>query len=900
MNRKYLTAFIAGLCIFALMGATFKTLVLDESGDCSQSVNFTGTTTLNSAAIATQAYSDGLVSTHNADGSAHSSAFAAKLTAANNLSDVSSVSTARTNLGLGTAATQNVGTSAGNVVQLDGSAKLPAVDGSALTNLPASGESNTASNVGTGTGVFAQKSGVDLQFKSLIAGTNIEITYDSTGITISATGSASGEANTASNIGVGGVGVFAQKSGVDLQFKNIIAGSNKVLVSDDTADSEIAVDVQPGNIAHQDLSGAGTNTHSQIDSHISSTSNPHSVTAAQVGAISTAGTAEINGLAEKTTPANDDEIVIEDSAASYAKKKVKISNLPSGSGSTDDTSRGDGTWTSTTSSPSQRATEEALNDSGVRYDDRASASGVSDHERLLMRNVSSDSANTKLLLHFEGDDASTTFTDSSEALQEITAYGNAQIDTAYYKFGAASGLFDGTGDYLGLTDSTDYNLGISASPFTIEFWYKSSTSANMCFYNRGGGGSDWSMTNGWQQLIQYETSGEMVFYYNNNGSSVRVSQTASVDGNWHHVAVVYDGTTTYVYVDGARGTGVTTGGYYKPATSNVTRIGYYQNSSGGYFNGSLDEFRISKGVARWSANFSVPTSAYSVSTERDNRMSSVKVSDINHAMCQGRLTLESGVPVSTTDQTAKTTLYFTPNVTGENCGNKITIYDGTKWVLYSFSELSLSLSGFTASTNYDIFIYDNTGTLTLSATAWTNNTTRATELTAQDGIYVKTGATNYRYLGTIRITSTTGQCEDSNAKRFVWNMYNRVVRNGLSSNSNATWSYSTATFREYNGGSGQTRFECVNGLATHFAVESSQFCTNAGSNTTYLQVGIDSTTNGYRTKNYYGNYIVAEYGTAESYISIGYHYFTMIEYCSGGTSTIYGGAGYGAQFSFLN
>jgi hypothetical protein len=213
-----------------------------------------------------------------------------------------------------------------------------------------------------------------------------------------------------------------------------------VLVSDDTADSEIAVDVQPGNIAHQDLSGAGTNTHSQIDSHISSTSNPHSVTAAQVGAISTAGTAEINGLAEKTTPANDDEIVIEDSAASYAKKKVKISNLPSGSGSTDDTSRGDGTWTSTTSSPSQRATEEALNDSGVRYDDRASASGVSDHERLLMRNVSSDSANTKLLLHFEGDDASTTFTDSSEALQEITAYGNAQIDTAYYKFGAASGL----------------------------------------------------------------------------------------------------------------------------------------------------------------------------------------------------------------------------------------------------------------------------------------------------------------------------------------------------------------------------------------------------------------------------------------------------------------------------
>lgn len=65
-----------------------------------------------------------------------------KLESSNNLSDLGSASTARTNLGLGTAAVLNEGTSANNLVQLDGSARLPAVDGSQLTNLPASEDPN--------------------------------------------------------------------------------------------------------------------------------------------------------------------------------------------------------------------------------------------------------------------------------------------------------------------------------------------------------------------------------------------------------------------------------------------------------------------------------------------------------------------------------------------------------------------------------------------------------------------------------------------------------------------------------------------------------------------------------------------------------------------------------------
>jgi len=77
-----------------------------------------------------------------------------------------------------------------------------------------------------------------------------------------------GESNTVSNIGGGGVGVFKQKSGIDLQFKNLNARSNKIVVSDDTANNEIDFDVEEVNIDHQNLGGAGTNTHAQIDTQI--------------------------------------------------------------------------------------------------------------------------------------------------------------------------------------------------------------------------------------------------------------------------------------------------------------------------------------------------------------------------------------------------------------------------------------------------------------------------------------------------------------------------------------------------------------------------------------------------------------------------------------------------------
>jgi hypothetical protein len=110
-------------------------------------------------------------------------------------------------------------------------------------------------------------------------------------------GGGSGETNTASNVGTAGVGVFKQKAGSDLEFKNINAGSNKISITDDTGDDEIDIDVNEGNIDHDALTNyvadehidwtadqGATNIHDDNVPHTGVTSgNPHSVTKSDVG-----------------------------------------------------------------------------------------------------------------------------------------------------------------------------------------------------------------------------------------------------------------------------------------------------------------------------------------------------------------------------------------------------------------------------------------------------------------------------------------------------------------------------------------------------------------------------------------------------------------------------------------
>jgi len=250
-----------------------------------------------------------------------------------------------------------------------------------------------------------------------------------------------------------------------------------------------------------------------------------------------------------------------------------------------------------------------------------------------------------------------------------------------------------------------------------------------------------------------------------------------------------------------------------------------------------------------------------------------------NTICYGRLTLESGVPVSSTDQTAKTILYFTPYN-----GNVIGLYDGSQWDLFTFSELSLSLSGLAANTNFDIFIYNNNGTLTLESTAWTNDTTRATALTLVDGIYVRSGAPTRRYLGTIRTTGTIGQCEDSSTRKLVWNYYNRVNRLTTVAVSTTTHTYASTTIRAWNNNTtlGQTRVDMVVGLADTLIVN----LTAQGRNNAQQGVGIDTTT-AFGTVNAFITTApndIRTTGTAYVSVTAGYHFCNIVQNSSTGTA----------------
>jgi hypothetical protein len=209
---------------------------------------------------------------------------------------------------------------------------------------------------------------------------------------------------------------------------------------------------------------------------------------------------------------------------------------------------------------------------------------------------------TKLLLHCDGADASTTFVDSATGKSVAVSVGSAQLDTAQYKFGTASLLLaNATSDQIRTADHDDFNFG--SGDFTVDFWIRIAADPAA---SRG----ILSQNNAGYFRIAMIT-GSKIYWDCNAGSAERWAlsgNTVIANNAWTHVACIRYGNVQTIYVGGVAQAAT---GAYAGSLDNLTdpfNIGY--DAAFGTLSCWLDEIRVSKGIARWTANFTPPASPY--------------------------------------------------------------------------------------------------------------------------------------------------------------------------------------------------------------------------------------------------------------------------------------------------
>jgi hypothetical protein len=202
-------------------------------------------------------------------------------------------------------------------------------------------------------------------------------------------------------------------------------------------------------------------------------------------------------------------------------------------------------------------------------------------------------SSVSLLLHGDGPNGSTVFTDNSPAPKTVTAAGNAQISTAQSKFGGASIAFDGSGDYLGVSGSS---LDFSGD-YTIEGWVYRTTNASGYFFDTRLNG------NGTNPLVILE-SGTLDFYVD---ASLRISiSISSLIQTWMHIALVRSSGVYSLYLNGTAS--ATTYSSSSSLQLSLT-VGARGSRNSSFLNGYIDDLRIT-GIARYAANFTPPTEPF--------------------------------------------------------------------------------------------------------------------------------------------------------------------------------------------------------------------------------------------------------------------------------------------------
>lgn len=203
------------------------------------------------------------------------------------------------------------------------------------------------------------------------------------------------------------------------------------------------------------------------------------------------------------------------------------------------------------------------------------------------------SANTSIL--FKGTNAAILDYSKLNTLQTV---GDAKISTAQSKWGGSSMAFDGTGDYLTTPNAVQFNA--SAGNWTIEAWvnFSSNTVSQPLIVGN---------PRNFYFVYVYETSQTKLILGDGSINPILVVISPPSAGTWWHMCCVKNGSTYTVYQNGVAQASTTT------SLSNTTLNGFYIGHDPGgatYFNGYIDDLRITKGYARYTANFTPPSAPF--------------------------------------------------------------------------------------------------------------------------------------------------------------------------------------------------------------------------------------------------------------------------------------------------
>lgn len=499
------------------------------------------------------------------------------------------------------------------------------------------------------------------------------------------------------------------------------------------------------------------------------------------------------------------------------------------------------------------------------------------------------------------------FDDSTSTIKGVIRFQKASDPTVWAQFNVTGSVVDGTG-YRKLTLAS----GVASGSFT------NADAFVIAFYRAGDIGST-GPSPGIRQAYSTTTTdsdpGAGIFRLNNSTpASATAAYLDNVDAGGVTVSGIWDlfddaTSTTRGFIRFQKASDPTVWAQYRVTGSVVDGTGYRKLTlASGVASGSFTNADV------FAITFFRSGDSASGDMLAANNLSDVASATTSRAnlgilyVPQGRLTLETGVALSTSNQTAKTTIYYTPYL-----GNQIPLYDGSKMIPTAFTEISVATTdtaknpaAIGASKVNDWFVWNDSGTLRLShGPDWTNDTTRSagTALVNVNGIWLNNAsitngpaASRGTYVGTTR-SNASSQLDFSRggsgsggvaALLNVWNMYNRLPVTALVEDtfSSSSISVGIAALNASN----NNRVNYVQGLAegaidatfvgTVTAGSGGNAGIGIGHDSTSAVTGLSSTTS--------SSTIATATSATASANGLGAHFLQALQLASTATGTVYG------------